>query len=97
MVPAATPANKAKHEKDPFYARKLYTGRYFIDRVLPERETLLARIDAGAYSIMAMDHAFWPDEPPQLSTLPIEYRMTEENEKKRGVIHTETHGHILKN
>jgi len=44
-------------EKDKFYANKLITGRYFIQRVLPMIDTHLARLKTGAAPVMALDAA----------------------------------------
>ncbi len=40
---------------DPFYATKLATGRYFIERILPEAGAHLAKVKAGAGAMMALD------------------------------------------
>ena len=40
---------------DPFYENKLKTGRYFVDRMLPDTGALLTKIKAGADSMMALD------------------------------------------
>ncbi len=40
---------------DPFYDNKLKTGRYFVARMLPETASLLAKIEAGAGPVMALD------------------------------------------
>jgi len=40
---------------DPFYDTKLKTGRYFVARMLPETASLLARIEAGAEPVMALE------------------------------------------
>ncbi len=40
---------------DPFYADKLVTGRYFVDRLLPEAASHLAKVKAGADSMMALE------------------------------------------
>ena len=40
-----------------FLAMKRHTGRYFLDRVMPETATLAARISAGAESLMAPPEA----------------------------------------
>ena len=40
---------------DPFYDTKLKTGRYFVARMLPETETLLAKVKAGAEPVMALE------------------------------------------
>jgi alkylation response protein AidB-like acyl-CoA dehydrogenase len=42
---------------DTFYDTKIKTGRYFIDRVLPETAAHLARLKAGKESLMALDAA----------------------------------------
>jgi hypothetical protein len=42
---------------DPFYANKIKTGRYFIDRIVPETAAHLAKVQAGADSLMALDAA----------------------------------------
>jgi hypothetical protein len=42
---------------DTFYDTKIKTGRYFIDRVLPETAAHLARLKAGKDSLMALDAA----------------------------------------
>ncbi|MBW3618127.1 MAG: acyl-CoA dehydrogenase C-terminal domain-containing protein [Proteobacteria bacterium] len=39
---------------DPFYDAKLLTGRYYMERVLPETATHLARLKTGAATMMAM-------------------------------------------
>ena len=39
---------------DPFYGAKLKTGRYFVDRVLPEAAAHLAKLKTGAASLMAL-------------------------------------------
>ncbi len=40
-----------------FYAAKLATARFYMARVLPETMALLAQIEAGAASVMALDEA----------------------------------------
>ena len=40
---------------DPFYETKLKTGRYFMDRVLPEAASHLAKVKAGADAMMALE------------------------------------------
>lgn len=42
-------------EGDPFYARKIATGRYFIDRVLPDAAAHLAKLKTGAEPVMALE------------------------------------------
>ncbi|MEL6956356.1 MAG: acyl-CoA dehydrogenase C-terminal domain-containing protein [Pseudomonadota bacterium] len=40
---------------DPFYETKVKTGRYFMDRILPETAAHLAKVKAGADTMMALD------------------------------------------
>ncbi len=49
-------ANGANGKGD-FYENKLATGRYFMERIMPESTAHLARIQAGADSMMALDEA----------------------------------------
>ncbi|MEI9965352.1 MAG: acyl-CoA dehydrogenase C-terminal domain-containing protein [Caulobacteraceae bacterium] len=52
-------AKAAAGKDDPFHAAKLTTGRYFIDRILPEASGHLAKLKAGADALMALpDEAF---------------------------------------
>ncbi len=44
----------AEGSDDPIYAGKLVTGRYFLERWLPDADAHLARIEAGAESMMAL-------------------------------------------
>jgi hypothetical protein len=41
-------------DPDTFYADKLTTGRYFLDRILPDSASHLAKLKAGAKSMMAL-------------------------------------------
>ncbi|HLI67813.1 MAG TPA: acyl-CoA dehydrogenase C-terminal domain-containing protein [Caulobacteraceae bacterium] len=41
-------------DADPFYADKLLTGRYFLDRLLPDAVAHLTKIKAGAASMMSL-------------------------------------------
>jgi hypothetical protein len=41
-------------DSDRFYADKLTTGRYFLDRVLPDSAGHLAKLKAGSKSMMAL-------------------------------------------
>ncbi len=50
----AAQARIAAGETDPFYAAKLVTGRYFLQRVLPEAATHLAKLKTGAEPLMAL-------------------------------------------
>jgi len=47
-------AAKAKADADPRMAAKFVTGRFFMERMLPETATHLARIQAGAGSMMEL-------------------------------------------
>jgi alkylation response protein AidB-like acyl-CoA dehydrogenase len=40
---------------DPFYANKLVTGRYFVERLLPDTGAHLAKLKTGAAGLMALD------------------------------------------
>ncbi|HBB55042.1 MAG TPA: acyl-CoA dehydrogenase [Hyphomonadaceae bacterium] len=40
---------------DDFYGNKLKTGRYFLDRVLPETALYLTKVETGAEAMMALD------------------------------------------
>ncbi|TDI64322.1 MAG: acyl-CoA dehydrogenase [Alphaproteobacteria bacterium] len=40
---------------DPFYSNKLKTARYFVERVFPDAASHLAKLKAGADSMMALD------------------------------------------
>ncbi|MEL6753397.1 MAG: acyl-CoA dehydrogenase C-terminal domain-containing protein, partial [Pseudomonadota bacterium] len=42
---------------DPFYETKVKTGRYFMDRILPETAAHLAKVKAGADTMMAHEPA----------------------------------------
>ncbi len=42
-------------DTDPFYARKLVVGRYFLERILPEAGAHLAKLKAGSASLMALE------------------------------------------
>ncbi|MCW5725139.1 MAG: acyl-CoA dehydrogenase C-terminal domain-containing protein [Maricaulaceae bacterium] len=53
---AKTAAAKiAEGTDDPYYETKLKTGRYFLDRWLPEAQMHLGKVRAGAESMMALD------------------------------------------
>jgi len=43
--------------KDPFYSAKLATGRYFIERMLPDASAHLAKVKTGAGAMMAITEA----------------------------------------
>ena len=41
-------------DADPFYANKLITGRYFVERLLPDAGAHLAKLKTGAQPVMAL-------------------------------------------
>ena len=47
-------AKVAAGDADPFYANKLAVGRYYLERVLPETATHLAKLKTGAETLMAL-------------------------------------------
>jgi alkylation response protein AidB-like acyl-CoA dehydrogenase len=51
----AKAALAAKDGDKPFYETKLKTGRYFVDRMLPDAGAHLAKMKAGAGSMMALE------------------------------------------
>jgi alkylation response protein AidB-like acyl-CoA dehydrogenase len=48
---------KTRADSEPFYANKLATGRYFLDRILPDAKSHLAKLKTGAASMMALPAA----------------------------------------
>jgi hypothetical protein len=50
----AAQAKIAAGEADPFYANKLITGRYFLERILPEAGAHLAKLKTGSKPVMAL-------------------------------------------
>lgn len=54
LMAKAANARIAAGETDPFYANKLATGRYFLQRVLPDAGACLAKLTAGAEAVMAL-------------------------------------------
>ena len=50
----AAQARIAGGDTDPWYAHKLKTGRYFIDRIAPDGAAHLAKLKTGAASMMAL-------------------------------------------
>ncbi|HYD45714.1 MAG TPA: acyl-CoA dehydrogenase C-terminal domain-containing protein [Phenylobacterium sp.] len=42
-------------DNDPYYAAKLVTARYYVERVLPETTAHLAKLKTGAATMMALD------------------------------------------
>ncbi|MEJ1998058.1 MAG: acyl-CoA dehydrogenase C-terminal domain-containing protein [Maritimibacter sp.] len=55
MAKAAMAALEAGTGDATFYETKLITGRYYMARQIPETKTLLARIESGADTVMALD------------------------------------------
>jgi alkylation response protein AidB-like acyl-CoA dehydrogenase len=51
---AAAQAKVAEGDNDPFYAYKLTTGRYFLERILPEAGAHLAKLKAGSATMMEL-------------------------------------------
>jgi len=51
----AAQARIAAGDSDPFYARKLVVGRYFLERILPEAGAHLAKLKTGSATMMALD------------------------------------------
>jgi alkylation response protein AidB-like acyl-CoA dehydrogenase len=54
LIARAAADQVAAGASDPFYADKLVVGRHFLERVLPEAATHLARIKAGSATLMAL-------------------------------------------
>ena len=50
----AAAEKQAAGEDDAFFANKLITGRYFLERILPETHTHLVKVKAGSDSMMAL-------------------------------------------
>ncbi|HEX4095563.1 MAG TPA: acyl-CoA dehydrogenase C-terminal domain-containing protein, partial [Caulobacteraceae bacterium] len=50
----AAQARIAAGEADPFYTSKLITGRYFLERILPEAGAHLAKLKTGSEPVMAL-------------------------------------------
>jgi hypothetical protein len=44
----------AAGDADPFYASKLTTGRFFVERILPDAPAHLAKLKTGAENMMAL-------------------------------------------
>nr|MBC8425992.1 acyl-CoA dehydrogenase C-terminal domain-containing protein [bacterium] len=38
-----------------FYRNKLITARFYMERMLPDTESLLKRVESGADTVMALD------------------------------------------
>ena len=54
LIAQAANANIAAGDADSFYADKLITGRYFLDRILPDAGAHLAKLKTGAAPLMAL-------------------------------------------
>ena len=54
MMAKAAQAKIAGGDSDPFYANKLVVGRYYMERVLPETDSHLAKLKTGAELMMAL-------------------------------------------
>lgn len=54
QIAEAASAKIAAGDTDPYYAHKLTTGRYYLARVLPETTSRLAKLKAGAETMMAL-------------------------------------------
>ena len=54
-IAKAAQARVAAGDSDPFYARKLVTGRYFVERILPEAGAHLAKLKTGSSLVMALE------------------------------------------
>ncbi len=42
-------------DSDPFYANKLKTGRYFVERILPDAAAHLTKLKTGAEVLMDLE------------------------------------------
>ena len=54
MMAEAAQAKIDGGDADPFYADKLITGRYFLERVLPDAAACLAKLKTGSATMMAL-------------------------------------------
>ena len=54
LMAKAAQAKVAAGDADPFYAEKLTTGRYFIERILPDADAHLAKLKTGSATMMAL-------------------------------------------
>jgi alkylation response protein AidB-like acyl-CoA dehydrogenase len=54
MIAKAANAKIAAGDSDPFYAAKLVTGRYFVERLLPDADAHLAKLKTGSETLMAL-------------------------------------------
>ena len=54
QIAKAAQARIAAGETDPYYANRLAIGRYYVERVLPETGSRLAKLTAGSATMMAL-------------------------------------------
>jgi alkylation response protein AidB-like acyl-CoA dehydrogenase len=54
LIAKAANAKIAGGDSDPFYANKLIVGRYFVERLLPEADSHLAKLKTGSEVLMAL-------------------------------------------
>ncbi len=54
LIAKAANARIAGGDEDPFYASKLTVGRYFVERLLPEADSHLAKLKTGSETMMAL-------------------------------------------
>ena len=54
LMAKAANAKIAAGSSDPFYTTKLTTGRYFIERILPDAASHLAKLKTGSATLMAL-------------------------------------------
>ena len=54
-IALAAQARIAGGDADPFYKNKLVTGRYFVERILPETGMRLAKLKMGSGAVMALE------------------------------------------
>ena len=54
LMAKAALAKTAAGDSDPFYVNKVKTGRYFLERVLPEAGGHLAKLKTGSAVMMAL-------------------------------------------
>jgi hypothetical protein len=54
LIAKAAAAKIAEGSSDPFYADKLVTGRFFVERVLPDTGSHLAKLKTGSATMMAL-------------------------------------------
>jgi hypothetical protein len=54
LMAKAANAKIAAGSSDPFFTTKLTTGRYFIERILPDAGAHLAKLKTGSATLMAL-------------------------------------------